>query len=98
MALACAMADDPSVLVLGEDVGVNGGVFRATDGLLARFGPERVLDTPLSEAADRRARRRPGRAGLPAGGRVPVRRASSTRPSTSSSATPRGCATAPAAG
>ena len=49
-ALARAMADDPAVLVLGEDVGRNGGVFRATDGLLARFGEERVLDTPLSEA------------------------------------------------
>ena len=50
-ALARAMADDPTVLVLGEDVGVDGGVFRATDGLLARFGAERVLDTPLAEAA-----------------------------------------------
>jgi pyruvate dehydrogenase E1 component beta subunit len=49
-ALARAMADDPAVLVLGEDVGRDGGVFRATDGLLARFGEERVLDTPLSEA------------------------------------------------
>jgi len=44
-----AMRDDPDVLVLGEDVGVNGGVFRATDGLLKEFGEERVLDTPLSE-------------------------------------------------
>jgi 2-oxoisovalerate dehydrogenase E1 component beta subunit len=50
-ALRRAMADDPTVLVLGEDVGVDGGVFRATDGLLARFGAERVLDTPLAEAA-----------------------------------------------
>jgi 2-oxoisovalerate dehydrogenase E1 component subunit beta len=50
-ALARAMAEDPSVLVLGEDVGVDGGVFRATDGLFARFGPERVIDTPLAEAA-----------------------------------------------
>ena len=49
MALARAMADDPRVVVLGEDVGVDGGVFRATDGLLKRFGPERVLDTPLAE-------------------------------------------------
>jgi pyruvate dehydrogenase E1 component beta subunit len=50
--LACgrAMTEDPSVVLLGEDVGAVGGVFRATDGLLARFGPERVLDTPLSEA------------------------------------------------
>jgi 2-oxoisovalerate dehydrogenase E1 component beta subunit len=48
-ALARAMAEDATVLVLGEDVGVDGGVFRATDGLLKRFGPERVLDTPLAE-------------------------------------------------
>jgi len=50
MALGRAMADDPSVLVLGEDVGANGGVFRATEGLLERFGPQRVFDTPLSES------------------------------------------------
>jgi 2-oxoisovalerate dehydrogenase E1 component beta subunit len=49
MALAHEMARDPSVLVLGEDVGPNGGVFRATLGLYDRFGPERVLDTPLDE-------------------------------------------------
>ena len=50
LAHARAMAEDDTVLVLGEDVGVNGGVFRATEGLLERFGPERVFDTPLSEA------------------------------------------------
>jgi pyruvate dehydrogenase E1 component beta subunit len=49
LALARAMADDATVLLLGEDVGVDGGVFRATDGLLKRFGKERVLDTPLAE-------------------------------------------------
>ena len=49
MALARAMADDESVVVLGEDVGVNGGVFRATAGLQQRFGKQRVLDTPLAE-------------------------------------------------
>ena len=49
MALARAMEDDPDVVVLGEDVGVNGGVFRATVGLQQRFGPERVIDTPLAE-------------------------------------------------
>ena len=47
--LQVAMRGDPDVLVLGEDVGVNGGVFRATEGLLKEFGEERVLDTPLSE-------------------------------------------------
>jgi 2-oxoisovalerate dehydrogenase E1 component beta subunit len=49
LALGRAMEDDPSVVVLGEDVGVNGGVFRATVGLQKRFGSERVLDTPLAE-------------------------------------------------
>jgi len=49
LALARAMADDENVVVLGEDVGVNGGVFRATAGLQQRFGPERVVDTPLAE-------------------------------------------------
>lgn len=51
MALARALADDASVIVLGEDVGPDGGVFRATDGLYERFGAERVIDTPLAEAA-----------------------------------------------
>ena len=49
LALAHEMQKDPSVVVLGEDVGVNGGVFRATVGLLDKFGPDRVLDTPLDE-------------------------------------------------
>ncbi|HNR91621.1 MAG TPA: alpha-ketoacid dehydrogenase subunit beta [Dokdonella sp.] len=48
-ALAWEMAHDPSVVVLGEDVGVNGGVFRATLGLIGRYGAERVIDTPLDE-------------------------------------------------
>jgi len=50
LALARAMTEDPSVLVLGQDVGRDGGVFRATDGLLAQFGDQRVLDMPLAEA------------------------------------------------
>ncbi len=50
LALARALADDPNVVVFGEDVGANGGVFRATVGLQQRFGPARVFDTPLSEA------------------------------------------------
>lgn len=49
MALARAMEEDPNVVLLGEDIGANGGVFRATEGLWDRFGPERVLDTPLAE-------------------------------------------------
>src|SRR5215204_6493284 len=49
LALARALAENPDVIVLGEDVGVNGGVFRATAGLQQRFGPERVMDTPLAE-------------------------------------------------
>jgi 2-oxoisovalerate dehydrogenase E1 component beta subunit len=49
-ALADALAEDPRVLVFGEDVGTLGGVFRVTDGLAARFGDDRVFDTPLAEA------------------------------------------------
>jgi 2-oxoisovalerate dehydrogenase E1 component beta subunit len=51
LALARAMGEDAAVVVLGEDVGAEGGVFRATDGLLRRFGADRVLDTPLAEGA-----------------------------------------------
>jgi pyruvate dehydrogenase E1 component beta subunit len=50
MAMAHEMAADPNVIVMGEDVGKDGGVFRATLGLLDKFGPERVLDTPLAES------------------------------------------------
>ena len=49
-ALAYEMTHDENVIVLGEDVGINGGVFRATDGLFKKFGPDRVLDTPLAES------------------------------------------------
>ncbi|MCX7900087.1 MAG: alpha-ketoacid dehydrogenase subunit beta, partial [Methylocystis sp.] len=51
LALAHEMARDDSVLLLGEDIGVNGGVFRATVGLQERYGRERVIDTPLAEGA-----------------------------------------------
>lgn len=51
LALARAMSDDETVMVLGEDVGCDGGVFRATVGLIDRFGADRVLDTPLAEGA-----------------------------------------------
>jgi len=50
-ALAEEMARDDRVLVFGEDVATLGGVFRATDGLLATFGPERVVDMPMAETA-----------------------------------------------
>ncbi|UDM52551.1 alpha-ketoacid dehydrogenase subunit beta [Cupriavidus sp. MP-37] len=49
LALAHALEHDPDVLLLGEDIGVNGGVFRATVGLQSRFGAARVMDTPLAE-------------------------------------------------
>jgi pyruvate dehydrogenase E1 component beta subunit len=50
LALAQEMARDERVMLIGEDIGVNGGVFRVTDGLQKRFGPERVVDSPLSES------------------------------------------------
>jgi pyruvate/2-oxoglutarate/acetoin dehydrogenase E1 component len=50
-ALREEMRRDDSVIVFGEDVGVYGGVYKVTKGLLEEFGPERVLDTPISEAA-----------------------------------------------
>lgn len=49
-ALRDAMTDDPSVHVMGEDVGTLGGVFRITDGLAKEFGEDRCTDTPLAEA------------------------------------------------
>ncbi len=49
-ALAQILESDPDSVLLGEDIGVNGGVFRATAGLQARFGPDRVVDTPLAES------------------------------------------------
>ena len=48
-ALAYEMTTDEDVILLGEDVGVNGGVFRATEGLQEKFGKARVIDTPLAE-------------------------------------------------
>lgn len=51
LALRQEMEKDDRVVILGEDVGVDGGVFRVTDGLIDRFGPERVIDTPLAESA-----------------------------------------------
>jgi len=48
-ALRLSLREDPRVVVIGEDVGLNGGVFRVTEGLQAEFGAERVSDTPLAE-------------------------------------------------
>lgn len=50
LALGDALRADPKVLILGEDVGTLGGVFRVTDGLQAEFGADRVFDTPLAES------------------------------------------------
>ena len=50
-ALCDAMEADHRVCCLGEDIGAYGGAFRATEGLLARFGPDRVIDTPIAEQA-----------------------------------------------
>jgi pyruvate dehydrogenase E1 component beta subunit len=50
LALTQEMEEDDRIILLGEDVGANGGVFRVTDGLYKRFGAERVVDTPLAES------------------------------------------------
>lgn len=66
-ALAQEMERDSRVVCLGEDVGVNGGVFRVTEGLQKRFGPDRVIDTPLAESGIM------GSAiGLAMGGMIPI--------------------------
>ncbi len=61
------MARDERIVVFGEDVGLNGGVFRATEGLQARFGPDRVVDTILAEGVIAGAA-----VGLAAAGMIPV--------------------------
>ena len=50
LALIQEMEDDDRVILLGEDIGINGGVFRVTEGLFQRFGADRVVDTPLAES------------------------------------------------
>ena len=50
-ALDNALEKDSNTLIFGEDVGKNGGVFRATEGLHAKYGEDRVFDTPLAESA-----------------------------------------------
>lgn len=67
LALARALADDDAVVLLGQDIGRNGGVFRATEGLLERFGEQRVIDTPLAESVIAGAS-----VGMAAGGLRPV--------------------------
>lgn len=49
-ALQLEMERDPRVIVMGEDIGVDGGVFRVTEGLIQKFGGQRVIDTPLAES------------------------------------------------
>ncbi|MCI0847599.1 MAG: alpha-ketoacid dehydrogenase subunit beta, partial [Chloroflexi bacterium] len=44
------LAADPDVFLIGQDIGINGGVFRVTEGLLEEFGPRRVIDSPLAES------------------------------------------------
>jgi len=67
LALARAMAEDSSVVLLGQDIGRNGGVFRVTEGLLPQFGEQRVIDTPLAESVIAGAA-----VGMAAGGLRPV--------------------------
>ena len=50
-AISQRMARDESVFVMGEDVGPYGGIFSSTTGLIDRFGPQRIIDTPISETA-----------------------------------------------
>ena len=92
-ALRVALREDPRVVVLGEDVGKNGGVFRVTEGLQAEFGAERVIDTPLAENGIVGAA-----IGMALYGLRPSPRSSSstssTRPSTRSSPSWRRCASA----
>jgi pyruvate dehydrogenase E1 component beta subunit len=49
--LAEALDSNPNVFIMGEDIGEYGGAYAVTDGLLAKYGPERIIDTPISEAA-----------------------------------------------
>ena len=51
LALGQEMANDDSVVAIGQDIGVNGGVFRVTEGLFEKYGEARVIDTPLAESA-----------------------------------------------
>ncbi len=72
--LRVAMEKDSRVVLMGEDIGKLGGVFRVTDGLQKDFGEDRVIDTPLAEAGIVGNRDRHGAARVPPRGRDPVRR------------------------
>ena len=65
LGLRKAMEDDAKVVLMGEDIGKLGGVFRITDGLQKDFGEERVVDTPLAEADELAARIRSGTLEMP---------------------------------
>jgi len=68
------MERDPTVFLIGEDVGVYGGAFKVTDGIIDEFGPERVIDTPIAEAAIVGAACGAAFDGLAAGRRISVHR------------------------
>jgi 2-oxoisovalerate dehydrogenase E1 component beta subunit len=73
-AMDVMMGRDPNVIVMGEDVGYFGGVFRATAGLQAKYGKTRAFDTPITEMRHHRRRDRHGRLWPAPGPRDPVRR------------------------
>ena len=73
-AIAQEMERDERVFVMGEDIGIYGGIFGATEGLLAKFGPERVMDTPISETGVHRRRHGRGAVGHAPDRRADVRR------------------------
>ena len=89
-ALDVMMERDPDVVVIGEDVGYFGGVFRATAGLQKKFGKPRVFDTPIAEGGIIGAAIGMAAYGLRPGRRDPVRRLHLSRASTRSSPRRRG--------
>ena len=93
-AMDVMLGRDPSVVVMGEDVGYFGGVFRGTDGLQRKYGEHRVLDTPIAEGGIVGSRDRHGRERTAPGRRDPVRRLHLSRRSTRSSASWRAFAIA----
>ena len=94
MGLRKAMEDDPKVLIMGEDVGKLGGVFRITDGLQKDFGEDRVIDIPLAESGIVGTAVGMAHARLPAGRARSSSTGSSTRRTTRSSARSRRCTSA----